>query len=212
MAWTTTRMAISAAVGRVVNTISPSHQPFCKNLAHSWVCHCANRQWRISCTRWWVKTEHLVVQNAWHRRTFSSRVVHTWDITSAHAGSRDMWIVLTRVHLKSHSVISCFMELCLSHSSLRPHLSVHFSLHFFRPLSNEHCISAEFFNKSKLLRHSLTAWPSRALSPKVVKYVKNITAWSHKEMGWNKKHNGMRHENNEVFSSFGTMILIMTKS
>ena len=82
----------------------------------------------------------------------------------------------------------------------------------FRPLSDEHCISAEFFNKSKLLRHSLAAWPSRALSPRVVKYVKNITAWSHKEMGWNKKHNGMRHENNEAFSSFGTMILIMTKS
>ena len=36
MTWTTRRrMARSAMVGRVVNTVSLSHQPFCKNLAHS---------------------------------------------------------------------------------------------------------------------------------------------------------------------------------
>ena len=45
-----------------------------------------------------------------------------------------MWIVSIRQHLKDHLVISCFMELCLSHSSLRPHFSLFFSLHFFQPL------------------------------------------------------------------------------
>ena len=39
---------------------------------------------------------------------------------------KDMWIVSTRVHLQSHSVISCFMELCLSHSFFRFHFCLHF--------------------------------------------------------------------------------------
>ena len=86
-----------------------------------------------------VKTEHLVVRTERVAQTHIFLVSCTRDTSPTHRRwLKGMWIVLARVHLKSHLVISCFMELCLSHSSLRPHRS---SLHLFptqipNPISN----------------------------------------------------------------------------
>ena len=65
-------------------------------------------------------------------RTFS-RVSHTRQIIKRTC----VWfkicgLFLSRVQLKSHSFSSCFMEHCLSHSSLLHHFSLHFCPHHFR--------------------------------------------------------------------------------
>ena len=69
-------------------------------------------------------------QNAWHRRTVFSCHAHVTHLIKAHALAQELngsICVLRLVSQEVRSVISCFMELCLGHSSLRPHHSLHFS-------------------------------------------------------------------------------------
>ena len=105
-----------------------------------------------------------------HRTLGTDAYFSRAHVIDAHALAQDLtvkdtWIVCLRALIKSHSVVSCFVVHCLSHSSLRPLRSHHSAQHHFRhrPL----CGILQRVENPALLRKevsSLADWPSRALS------------------------------------------------
>ena len=106
------RMARSTMVGRVSATVPFMPLAFLLQESCTFVFFHKNifayRHQRLSCTRREVKTEHLVectVVTLTH--IFFSCRAHATDHQTHVRLAQDMWTVLSRVQLESHSFISC---------------------------------------------------------------------------------------------------------
>ena len=112
LAWTTTRrMARSAMVGRVVDTVPLSHQPLCKNLAHSFFPKKNRVQTLANVVRatWCEDSTPRTRDTDAHFFSCCAHVTVAQDTSSTHSRwLTDMWIVHLHVLIKSHSFVSCF--------------------------------------------------------------------------------------------------------